>query len=389
MNILYLSEPDPRMTHFGGAQRTNYIWRALQEMGDVYTMTFDQRFETQEVVPRLWYVKKLQRVNPVRDFFYKVQYKLLYPLQVLQCFPLATRIEKYPKDLFPGVKFDVVVCRYLDILGEMHLWGHPRLIVDIDDDPLQMFDTIRCQSVKSIFRPLARWIIKRQLQFLKSKIHAAWVSNPEVNQSNLSGFPITVLPNIAKSPTSNYNVQAPRKPQMISVGALYYEPNYKGVDRFLSDIWPKVHEAFPTLSFVLVGKGAPSEYAEKWKSIPNVIQMGFVSDLENEYEESLCSVVPVYSGGGTCIKTIESLSFGRVCLATPFGARGQQVSDESVRTGLFAYDSVERFLELLKQQVLVEEQRAKNEQAAIGYIAQHNSYQAFVKIVGKTISGGK
>ena len=76
MNILYLSEPDPRMTHFGGAQRTNYIWRALQEVGDVYTMTFDQRFETEEVAPRLWYVKKLQIVNPLRDFFYKLQFKL-------------------------------------------------------------------------------------------------------------------------------------------------------------------------------------------------------------------------------------------------------------------------------------------------------------------------
>lgn len=377
------------MTHFGGAQRTNYIWRALQEVGDVYTMTFDQRFKTQEVAPRLWYVKKLQKVNPIRDFFYKAQYKLLYPLQVLQCFPLATKIEKTSEELFPDIQFDVVVCRYLDVLGEMHLWGHPRLIVDIDDDPLQMFDTIRCQSVKWFFRPFARWIIKRQLQFLKPKIHAAWVSNPEVNQSNLSGFPISVLPNIATSPTFNYNVRGARKPQLISVGALYYEPNYLGVDRFLSDIWPKVHEAFPTLNFVLVGKGAPSEYAEKWKSIPNVIQMGFVADLEKVYEESLCSVVPVYGGGGTCIKTIESLSFGRVCLATSFGARGQQVSDESVSTGLFAYDSVASFLTLLKQQVLEEEQRAKNEHAAFGYIAKYNSYQAFVKIVAETIADEK
>lgn len=30
MNILYLSENDPRNTDFGGAQRTHFIWEALK-----------------------------------------------------------------------------------------------------------------------------------------------------------------------------------------------------------------------------------------------------------------------------------------------------------------------------------------------------------------------
>ena len=385
MNILYLSEPDPRMTHFGGAQRTNAIWRALQELGDVYTMTFDQRFETKEVAPRLWYVKKLQKVNPIRDFFYKVQTFFWRKLRVLYCFPLATKIEKTTDEIFPNIKFDVVVCRYLDVLGEMHLWGHPRLIVDIDDDPLQMYDTVKSQEVRSWLRPLGRWILQKQVNYLQSKICVAWVSNSNIVSLEESKTTIVHLKNIARCPSAHYSTDAVRKHYLLVVGALDYRPNFMGIDTFLSEIWSSVHTVFPDLRLAIVGKNAPTEYVERWKHCPNVDLWGFVKDIEKVYEQCLCSVVPVNDGGGTCIKTLEALSFSRVCLATPFGARGVKPSTANRQTGLFVYSDAALFVDLLQHQVLNAELRWKNEKAANQYVLQNNSYEAFAKTVAETI----
>lgn len=384
MNILYLSEPDPRMTHFGGAQRTNCIWRALQKVGDVYTMTFDQRFETEEVAPRLWYVKKIQKVNPIRDFFYKIQTHIFKTFKVLYCFPLATKIEKYPEELFPGVKFDVVVCRYLDTLAEMHLWGHPHLFVDADDDPMQMYQTVRSQKVQSWLRPLGQWILRQQLAFLQSKVRAVWMSNPADTSRLSMNVPVIPLRNIARNPSANYLIDAPRQMQLLTVGAMSYSPNYDGVDRFLTQVWPSVYEQFPAMQILIVGSGTPEALVVRWSRLPGVRLLGFVENLEALYESCLATVVSVYAGGGTCIKTLESLSHARVCLCSPFGARGLADETELKHAGVFVYRSAEEFVCLLRQQVVNVTQRAENERNTRKYIDCQCSEVAFAQTVAET-----
>ena len=385
MNILYLSEPDPRMTHFGGAQRTNYIWRALQELGNVYTMTFDQRFKTEEVAPRLWYVKKLQKVNPVRDFFYKIQTKVFKTFRVLYCFPLSTKIEKTADEIFPNVKFDVVVCRYLDVLGEMHLWGHPRLIVDVDDDPLQMYDTVKSQAVHSWLRPLGRWILQIQVRFLEKRIAGGWLSN--ASQVDCMHFRrgVFALRNIAKSPTEKYQYTSQRNPVMIIVGSLSYLPNYAGITEFLDSVWLEFHKKYPNIKLQIVGGGTFPQYERLWNQYPNVEQLGFVKDIELVYQNCLCSIVPIYLGGGTCIKTRESMSFGRVCLSSPFGARGLEDCFLSKNTGLQVFRSAEEFIQKFESYVLDENKRSIAEKEAVSYITTTHLENSFFQVVRETV----
>ena len=386
MNILFLlNEPDPRMTHFGGAQRTNAIWRALQKLGDVYTMTFDQRFETREVAPRLWYVKKLQKVNPIRDFFYKVQTFFWRKLRVLYCFPLATKIEKTADEIFPNIKFDVVVCRYLDVLGEMHLWGHPRLIVDVDDDPLQMYDTVKSHNLHPLSRKIGRWILQRQVTFLEKKIAGGWLSNPaQVNCIHFRSG-VFALSNIAKSPSSKYRYESHRNSAAIIVGSMSYLPNYEGVSSFLNTVWPIFYEKYPEIKLQIVGAGTFPEYKERWNKYPNVEQLGFVQDIEIVYQNCLCSIVPINLGGGTCIKTIEAMSFGRVCLASPFGARGLEDCIKSKNTGLQIFQSAEEFIQKFETYVLEKNNREIAEKEAVSYIMTTHSESHFFQVVRDTV----
>lgn len=387
MNILYLSENDPRNTDFGGAQRTHFIWEALKRKGTVYSVFFDQQFKTEEIAPRIWHVRKLLKVNFLRYFFYRFERKLLYPLNVLPLWPIPTLLDKDISDIFPHVRFDMVVCRYCFDLMEMHLWKFPRVYVDFDDHPIEMYNTLKCRNVPTYMRPLGRLIIKKQIDFLRSRIDGGWISNP--GQARMikckDNAYLDVLKNIALEPSYSYKVNAEREPLLMIVGAMSYYPNYTGVDKFLTKIWGKVYEKYPYLELVIVGKGAPEDYIERWRQFPNVRIMGFVDDLELIYQSCLATVVPVYSGGGTCIKTIESMSYSRVCLSSPFGARGLEDCLSLKIKGLQVFDSTDSFLQVLEKYVLDEENRVIAEKEANDYIRQNYSKDAFIQTIMQTI----
>lgn len=376
MNILYLSESDPRKKDYGGAQRTHFIWKALQQKGEVYSVIFDQQFNTEEIAPNIWHIRKLLKVNKLHYFFYRLERKVLEPFHVLPLWPIPTKLEKSISELFPHIHFDIVVCRYCFDLMEMHLWNFPKIYVDFDDHPLEMYNTLKSLQVHRFLRPIGRWIIKRQMFFLQKRISGGWISNP--NQANLFRCKegVHALKNIALVPSLRYDFNAQRKPMLMIVGAMSYYPNFSGVDRFLKDIWCKVSLKHPDLRIVVVGKGAPSNYIDVWKEY-GAECLGFVENLEELYQQCLATIVPIYSGGGTCIKTIESMSYGRVCISSPFGARGMEDYVGYANSGLQVFDSVESFVEILEDIILNANVRMKHEQSAKKYVEANYCQESF------------
>jgi len=385
MNILYLSERDPRDIHFGGAQRTNYIWRALQQCGDVYSICFDQQYETEEIAPRIWHGKKLLRVNAWHYFWYRLERKLLEPFNVLPLWPMPTKLERSIEEIFPDVKFDLVVCRYCFDWAEMHLWNNSRIYVDFDDHPLEYYNTYKSVDVSSWLRPLGRWILKKQMKFIEGKVTGGWVSNPEQCTMIHCKEPIVGLKNIAVFPSSSYSYSSTRKDCLILVGSMSYYPNYSGADRFITEFWPYVSQKYPNLELLIIGKGLPDSYSRKWKKIPNVKELGYVEDLESYYQCCLASVVPIYSGGGTCIKSRESLAYGRVCLSSPFGVRGLEDCVQENNSALQIFETLEDFLSSLENVVFNESQRSVAEQEAVDYMKRTHSVESFMQTVKSTI----
>ena len=389
MNILYLSERDPRDTHFGGAQRTHFIWEALKQLGTVYALHFDQQYRTEEIAPGIWTVKKLMRISKLQWFFYRLERRMLKPLKVLPLWPMPTYCEKSIDELFPNVKFDLVVCRYCFDMAEMHIWNYPRVYVDFDDHPLEMYNTLKGRNVKPRLKPIGRFVIRLQMKYIESKITGGWVSNPEQAHLIHTKEPIVGLKNIAVTPSGTYKVEAERKNMLIIVGSMSYYPNYSGVDRFLMEVWPLVHSKYPHLRLAIIGKDLPEEYSKKWRNIPNVKEMGFVENLELMYQECLATIVPIYSGGGTCIKTRESMSYSRVCLASPFGARGLEDCLMEKNKGLRVYHNAEEFLSLLNEVVMNAEERIISEKAGREYIRRTHSIDSFMDTVVNTIKADK
>lgn len=384
MNILYLCERDPRDTHFGGAQRTNFIWRALQQCGEVYSICFDQQYDTEEIAPRIWHGKKLLKVNAWHYFWYRLERKILEPFNVLPLWPMPTKLEKSIDEIFPDIHFDVVVCRYCFDLAEMHLWNFPKVYVDFDDHPLEMYDTLKGRNVQSWLRPIGRFILKCQMAFIEKKIRGGWVSNPDQKDRIHTIEPIVGLKNIANSPSNNYQLEAKRKNLLMFIGGLRYYPHYSGLEKFLFEVWPFVLNKYSDMRFVIVGKDT-KEYFEERGYVKNVEGLGFVDNLEQLYQECLATVVPIYSGGGTCIKTRESLAFSRVCLSSPFGARGLEDCLSEGNKCLRVFNSVDEFMNILDKVIMDDEARLSSEREGREYIQRTHSFESFVNTIKHTI----
>ena len=385
MNILYVVDADIRNPSFGNAQRTRLVYDALCKMGNVYVLDVREL----RLLPQSG-VKKLVNATWQR-LVINTCGKCLIPVYP---FPLRWSIET----LFPGIRFDVVVARYLYHVGILSLWSiSSRLYVDVDDHPRQVFETIYNVKYNLIRRIWSRFINGLFCKFVLRKLTGSWISNPNQVEMVRPYCPCRALENVPFTLSDKKNTKSILKAMTVehslneefvfTVGAMGYPPNYLGVDSFLKNIWPVVRSKYPNLKYKIVGKGIPPQFLETWGEIPNVEALGYVEDISELYRDCMASVVPVQSGGGTCIKTLESMSRSKICLSTPFGARGlpEGILKDGC-AGVVVYNSAEEFISALDRIRTDKCWRKKSEIAAANYIEKNFSRGKFEKTVMELIT---
>lgn len=377
MNILYVVNVDIENPAFGNAQRSRLVYDALCKIGKVHVLdTRNLKVRSQSGIKRV-----------VNAIWQRVAINLcgnclvpIYP------FPLRWSTE----ELFPDVKFDVVVARYLYSVGPMELWKvSRRLYVDIDDFPMQVFETVYASKYGFLRRIISRAINGLFCRYVIGKLAGCWIANPEQVHLVKSRCPCRSLANIPfvkalDVPKADYDRRdiSDCTQYVFTVGLMSYEPNYLGIDAFLDKVWPSVNARFPAMKYKIAGKGIPQEYKCKWAKIPNVEMLGYVDDIAQLYVNCIATIVPVTCGGGTCIKTLESMAYSRICLATPFGARGlpEEVLRDG-RNGVMVYDSIDSFLLAIDKIMNNNEWRLNCEKAAREYIKANYSVEMFEKTV--------
>lgn len=110
------------------------------------------------------------------------------------------------------------------------------------------------------------------------------------------------------------------------LGALDWEPNIEGLNWFLSEVWPSIHERNPNVSFEIGGRNAPEGYLV---NPPKGVKMvGLVDDANQFISSAELAVVPLLSGSGIRIKIIEALFNGQIVVTTSKGAQGINYRNE-------------------------------------------------------------
>lgn len=135
------------------------------------------------------------------------------------------------------------------------------------------------------------------------------------------------------SPTAGKSSHStpPEPPRVIFVGWLERPENASAATWLLTDIWGPVHESRPDAELHLIGTGAGAELRSLAARTTGVHLRGFVDDLDAEYAQAACAVVPLTDGAGVKFKTVEALVHGVPTVATPIGAEGAGEIDDYVR----------------------------------------------------------
>lgn len=339
MKILFITVYDPLNVRCGGSVRNRFIWEALNKCGEVYTTVLKDSVKPHvDSERRICYVSPFESMRRTRA---ETFVRAISGVGIDGCF--AERRDILASLGWPESSFDCVVVRFLRLVTGCAAWKVAPVIADIDDLPSEDFDTMERPNMPWIKGVFKSWCVRRWQNFRLKKCCSAWLPNPLQLDFVRRYCPCELLPNIARKVAEDYDKGVSRKRQLMTVASFAYEPNVQGVAWFLKDVWPTVYERYPDLSYAIAGYGLEVSLASEWEKIPGVKVLGFVNDLDRLYAESLAAVVPVFSGGGTAVKVIEAMSYGKKVFATPFGLRG--LSDwQKRKAALDEFHDAEEFL---------------------------------------------
>lgn len=111
--------------------------------------------------------------------------------------------------------------------------------------------------------------------------------------------------------------------RLLFVGALNYLPNVEALDWLLRAVLPRLRRRQPGgWRLVVVGRSADAALAQRLSHWPEIEFLPDVPSLDVVYAQAHLVLVPLHSGGGTKLKTLEAFSRLRPVLATSHGVRG-------------------------------------------------------------------
>lgn len=111
------------------------------------------------------------------------------------------------------------------------------------------------------------------------------------------------------------------------IGSFSHTPNESAFLYFLNNIAPLLEKHNISYKFYLAGSNNPQTIQSMIKSSPiknisAIVNLGFITSIQDFYKRIDILVAPIQSGSGTRIKILESLSFGIPVIASTIGAEG-------------------------------------------------------------------
>lgn len=109
------------------------------------------------------------------------------------------------------------------------------------------------------------------------------------------------------------------------IGSMEWMPNQDAMKWFHDSIWPLIAKQEPKVKFYMGGKNMPASYNAFDDGRFNVV--GEIPDLKLFTSDKSILAVPLRSGSGIRIKTIEAMMSGKAVVTTRIGAEGLPLID--------------------------------------------------------------
>lgn len=221
--------------------------------------------------------------------------------------------------------YDIVVIEHVQLAAYLPRSLSPNVVTVLDMHNVESLLTSRLARTTTSWRRLPMtveaWALRRVERAHMARFDIVSVVSA-VDRTALTAVAahpsVTVVPNaytIAGAPLP----PAPG-PTACFVGLLSWAPNADAAVAFTRDVWPTVRAGVPDARLLLVGR-EPTE-AVRHLAGPGVVVTGTVQHLQPWYAQSRVALAPLLAGGGSRLKIMEALSWGRPVVATGVGVEG-------------------------------------------------------------------
>ncbi len=345
MKSLYFMPSMPFPPHRGTSQRTDLLYRSLRSLGKVDTVLLLSKFEhapDDEALSRLrreygllglFHLRHRGEMGFWRHFRHfnprhidRLARALGNPAAEQQPDPT---VQTWLADHLSKTRYDWIVGRYVQILAQSGALNQSAVPValDIDDLPTEMcrsrLATNRTHGMPQLLERRRLFRLEQTLPERFARCSVLWVANDEhCAEPGLERA--HHLPNVPYFPDGLPEPLPPdpKSKTIMFVGSFSHNPNLEGLERFLTNIWPKIRADQPDAHLLLVGSHMTATQRQRYARLPNVDPAGFVEDLRSAYSKAAICIVPIYVGSGTNIKVMEALAYGRPVVISGFAARG-------------------------------------------------------------------
>ncbi|HWF10374.1 MAG TPA: glycosyltransferase, partial [Bryobacteraceae bacterium] len=170
---------------------------------------------------------------------------------------------------------------------------------------------------------------------------------------------IAVLPNGFTPHFTQYRRSRGRA--MLFAGPFRYKPNLDGIVCFLNNVYPRLIEDVAGVELIILGGNGARDIASRQACFaqPGVVLIDRPVEIGPWLERCALTLNPLAETRGSCVKVIESIAFGRVCVSTDAGARGFRTLNAR---SLVTVPGIQDFHLPVRRLLLNDELRARIEQ---------------------------
>jgi glycosyltransferase involved in cell wall biosynthesis len=312
--ILLISAISPTPQTSGGAVRIYHTITELSKRYQIDLITFDEsNFKTK-----------------TKNIFDYIKYDIPYWFSPWYSQKLINNLKKILKTN----KYDLIQVEFSQLLylAKYLPKNIPNIFVSQDIASISFYRRI-FENNPSIFKTILRWLLYLQIYYYEKKYYPLFktvvtVSNDDqvTLQKQYPNKKIICIPN----GIDKINFLTKTKTRTIKlgyIGAFSHTPNLNAVKYFINKIAPLLDKHNIAYKLYLAGDN-DSNIIKKTLSNPNIINLGKVKETKDFYKKIDCLITPIFSGSGSRIKILESLSFGVPVISSSIGAEGININSK-------------------------------------------------------------
>lgn len=267
----------------------------------------------------------------------------------------------------------IYVTPYLDVIRK---YSKAKVVIRMHNIEHQIWERL-AENESNLMMKMVYRVNKKQLEHVENTILKKMdgymtISDPDYQyfQQTAPAVPGVVIP--FGIDMENYELEddyiASDKPSLCHIGSMNWSPNMEGIEWFLDDVWPLIHEAHPELQFTVAGHGTPDKLLQRQD--PNVQFVGAVPSANEFMLDHDMMIVPLLSGSGIRVKIVEAMALGRVVITTSVGAEGLAVENGK---HLFIADTPEEFLSVIDKCIQTPDLCSIISENARDFISMHHN----------------